>query len=234
MVVKSIERILIVEDEEKYRRLLTVNLELEGYEVVSVPSGHAALEIVYERDPTLILLDMRMPEMDGFEVCRRLRKITSTPILALTALSTEADLIHALDLGADDYMTKPFSLQELMARIRALIRRSQSLVVDEELSCGRLRLLQDDRELDVGGERKRLTPTEWNLLREFVTHCGKVLTHDYLLSKIWGAGYQDEHEYLRVYVRRLRSYVEPDPKRPVYLLTKAGVGYILYPSAHDA
>ncbi|OPG17209.1 response regulator transcription factor [Ferroacidibacillus organovorans] len=233
MAQQQAESILIVEDEERYRRLLSMNLELEGYRVTAVSDGHAALEQVFEREPSLVVLDMRMPEMDGFELCKRLRKITSVPILALTALNTESDLIHALDFGADDYMTKPFSLQELMARIRALLRRSQSLLIEEELTCGPFRLLHETREVEAFEQRTRLTPTEWNLLKELVQHAGKVLTHEHLLGKIWGPEYQDQHEYLRVYVRRLRSYLEPNPKRPVYLVTIAGIGYILYASAHD-
>lgn len=229
---KSEITILVVEDEDKYRRLLIANLEFEGYEVKGAANGTEALHSVYEEQLDLILLDLRLPEIDGFELCRRFRKVTTVPILALTALNTEADLIHILDLGADDYMTKPFSLQELLARIRALLRRSASQFTPEDLCCGNIRLLKDLREVEVSDKRHRLTPTEWNLLREFVTHCGKVLTHEYLLSKIWGVEYQNEHEYLRVYTRKLRSYIEPDPKRPVYLVTQAGIGYILYPVPH--
>ncbi len=229
---KNEKAILVIEDEDKYRRLLTANLEFEGYMVKGKANGIEALQAVYEEEPDLILLDLRLPEIDGFELCRRFRKVTSVPILVLTALNTEADLIHILDLGADDYMTKPFSLQELLARIRALIRRSASQFTPEDLCCGNIRLLKDVREVEVGEQRYHLTPTEWNLLREFVTHCGKVLTHEYLLAKIWGVEYQNEHEYLRVYTRKLRSYIEPAPKRPVYLVTQAGIGYILYPTPH--
>ncbi len=224
--------ILIVEDEEKYRRLLKTNLQLEGYQVTEVVDGHDALQAVYTKEPDAILLDLRLPEMDGFQLCRRLRQITPAPILVLTALNTEADLIHALDLGADDYMTKPFSLQELLARLRALIRRSNSANEDPSLSCGDIRLIPDVRELNIGTVRARLTPTEWKLMQEFVSNCGKVLTHEHLLTRIWGSEYRTDHEYLRVYVRKLRSCLEPDPKRPVYLITQAGVGYILYPTPH--
>jgi len=226
--------VLVVEDEEKYRRLLVTNLKLEGYAVTPAATGQEALQVLYEREPDLILLDLRLPEVDGFELCRRFRQITSTPILVLTALNTEADLIHALDLGADDYMTKPFSLQELLARIRALIRRSQSMVGEEDFKCGQVRLIPGLREVEVVDHRHRLTPTEWQLMRELIVHCGKVLTHEHLLTKVWGAEYRNEHEYLRVYVRRLRSYIEPDQKRPVYLVIHTGVGYILYPTPHEA
>ena len=221
--------ILIVEDEEKYRRLLKTNLLLEGYQVTEAGNGHDALQAVYGREPDAIVLDLRLPEMDGFQLCRRLRQITSTPILALTALNTEADLIHALDLGADDYMTKPFSLQELLARLRALIRRSSGDAAEATLSCGDISLVPDVRELAIRDARNRLTPTEWKLMQEFVGNCGKVLTHEHLLTKIWGPEYRTDHEYLRVYVRKLRACLEPNPRRPVYLITQAGIGYILYP-----
>lgn len=224
--------LLIVEDEEKYRRLLKTNLLLEGYQVTEAGNGHDAIQAVYGKEPDAIVLDLRLPEMDGFQLCRRLRQITSAPILVLTALNTEADLIHALDLGADDYMTKPFSLQELLARLRALIRRSSGAAEDTSLSCGDINLVPDVRELEVRGARTRLTPTEWKLMQEFVNNGGKVLTHEHLLTKIWGPEYRTDHEYLRVYVRKLRTYLEPDPRRPVYLITQAGVGYILYPKPH--
>ncbi len=234
MHAKNAVSILIVEDEERYRRLLGANLQIEGYEVWEAASGHEALQIFSDRKPDLIVLDLRLPEIDGFELCRRLRKMTSAPILILTALNTEADLIHALDFGADDYLTKPFSLQELLARLRALLRRAAHTVSEQsaDLACGDIMLSEETRAVMIHGRSTRLTPTEWSLMSEFVLHCGKVLPHDRLLGKIWGPEYRNDHEYLRVYVRRLRSYIEPNPKRPVYLVTHAGIGYVLHPSPH--
>jgi DNA-binding response OmpR family regulator len=225
--------ILVIEDEAKYRRLIRTNLAMAGYGVIEAADGHQALQALYDRDPDLIMLDLRLPDMDGFHLCERLRVQTAVPILAVTALSTEADTVRALDLGADDYIQKPFSPAELLARVRALIRRSQSLGRSPVFECGAIRLEPQSREVVVRGEaRMRLTPTEWRLLRELVLHCGKVLTHEQLLSRVWGVEYQSEHEYLRVYIRRLRSYIEPDPHEPRYLISHAGVGYALYPRPH--
>lgn len=228
--------ILIVEDEPKYRKLIGTNLRLAGYRVSETGHAHEALQDFYRSEPDLVILDLRLPDVDGFEVCRRVRAISTVPILVLTAMDTPQDLVKALDLGADDYVTKPFSPDELMARIRALIRRSRHQILgsdhNEQRGCGDIQLNTDLREVRVGERTVRLTPTEWRLINEFVRHCGKILTHEQLLGKVWGAGYQQDHEYLRVYVRRLRSYIEPDARRPVYLMTQAGVGYVLYPKPH--
>ncbi|MDA8194362.1 MAG: response regulator transcription factor [Thermaerobacter sp.] len=222
--------ILVIEDEPKYRRLIATNLVMAGYQAREVGDGYLALQELYQNEPDLILLDLRLPDMDGFTLCQRLRKLTTVPILVLTALDTEEALVQSLDLGADDYITKPFSASELTARIRALLRRSQpALTSNGTMPCGRVRLDAKTREMSSGDKTVRLTPTEWRLMREFVLHCGKVLPHEHLLGKVWGPGYQAEHEYLRVYVRRLRQHLEPDPHHPVYLVSHAGIGYALYP-----
>lgn len=226
--------ILVVEDEPKYRRLIVTNLKLAGYNVQEAENGHVALQLLHDHEPDLVLLDLRLPELDGFEVCQRIRRLSPLPIIVLTALNTEMDIIRALDMGADDYVIKPFSSEELMARIRALLRRSHASLVsaDEPLTCGQITLKMEERAIVHGDKRTRLTPTEWRLMREFVINCGKVLTHEHLLGRVWGPGFQQDNEYLRVYVRRLRSYIEPDSRRPVYLITHAGIGYVLHPSEH--
>ncbi len=224
--------VLVIDDEAKYRRLITTNLKMAGYDVAEAANGHEALTLIYDREPDVVLLDLRLPDMDGFHLCERIRKLSSVPVMVLTALNSEADTIQALDLGADDYLAKPFSPGEMLARIRALLRRSRDLLQAEDAGCGDIRLLKDTRELEGPTGRVRLTPIEWKLCQELTAHCGKVLTHEHLLGKVWGPGYQSEHEYLRVYIRRLRGYLEPDPHHPVYLVSHAGVGYALYPSPH--
>lgn len=224
--------VLVVEDEPKYRRLIKTNLVIAGYDVVEAANGRDALGQIYEREPDIILLDLRLPDMDGFQLCERIRKLSNVPVMALTALNSEQDTIQALDLGADDYLAKPFSPAEMLARIRALLRRSRDLLAIEDQGCGDIRLVADTREIEGPIGRTRLTPIEWRLCREFTAHCGKVLTHENLLARVWGPGYQTEHEYLRVYIRRIRSYIEPDSHHPVYLVSHAGVGYALYPEPH--
>ncbi|AEJ38666.1 two component transcriptional regulator, winged helix family [Sulfobacillus acidophilus TPY] len=206
---------------------------MEGYTVWIAGNGHDALEQVYVREPDAVILDLRLPDIDGFVLCSRLRHLTAVPIIVLTALNQEADLVRALDGGADDYLTKPFSPAELLARVRAHLRRQQSQMSPDapRLSCGPFQLRPATRELVVTlGESRtvRLTPTEWRLMGEFLRYCDKVIPHEQLLRQVWGPDYQGEHEYLRIYVRRLRQYVEPDPRHPRYLVSYAGIGYALH------
>ena len=224
------QRILVAEDEVALRDFISRNLRARGYSVSEAGNGLEALAIWERESPHLAVLDIMMPRMDGLEVCRRIRERSNAPIIALTALDAEADKVAALDLGADDYLTKPFGVEELLARVRAAMRRSQwqneqsssdtqaqwfgSLMVDLE---GRI-VRRDDSEI-------RLTPTEFALLAQLVSHAGKVVTHRQLLQKVWGPEYGDEAEYLRVYVQRLRRKIEPEPATPHYLLTEPGVGY---------
>lgn len=224
--------VMVVDDEAKYRRLIKTNLVMAGYEVEEAADGHGALTLIYQREPDVVLLDLRLPDMDGFHLCERIRKLSAVPIMVLTALDSEQDTIQALDLGADDYLSKPFSPGEMLARIRALLRRTRDLGQTGDAISGDIHLIKDTRELEGPNGRVRLTPTEWRLGQEFVSHAGKVLTHEHLLARVWGPEYQTEHEYLRVYIRRLRSYIEPDPHHPVYLVSHAGVGYALYPKPH--
>lgn len=224
------QRILVAEDEVALRDFICRNLRARGYSVSEAGNGLEALATWERESPHLAVLDIMMPRMDGLEVCRRIRERSNAPIIALTALDAESDKVAALDLGADDYLTKPFGVEELLARVRAAMRRSQwqseqpsadphaqwfgSLMIDLE---GRT-VRRDDTEI-------RLTPTEFALLAQLVSHVGKVLTHRQLLQKVWGPEYGDEAEYLRVYVQRLRRKIEPEPANPRYLLTEPGVGY---------
>jgi len=225
--------VLVVEDEPRYRRLVTANLELAGYEVREAATGHDAVQGVYEREPDAIVLDLRLPDASGLVLCQRLRRLTLAPILVLTALDGEDVLVQALDAGADDFVAKPFSPAELVARLHALIRRSRRSTEGQVLACGDVRLDPDTRSVEAAGRRTRLTPTEWRLLREFVRHPGKLLTREHLLATVWGSEHLSEHEYLRVYIGRLRRYIEPDPRRPAYLVSYVGAGYALYPSARS-
>lgn len=220
--------ILVVDDEARIINFMRMNLELEGARVSSASNGKEALEQARENMPDVILLDIMMPEMDGFETLRRLRQFSQVPVLILTARDDEDDRVRGLELGADDYISKPFSHRELVSRIRAVLRRhyaapplSQTLVnVDERLQIDFAR-----REVLVGGQRVNLRPTEYRLLYHLVQNAGYVQTHQMLLTKVWGPEYRDESHYLRLYITYLRQKIEEDPANPKYILTERGVGY---------
>jgi two-component system, OmpR family, KDP operon response regulator KdpE len=220
--------ILVVDDEVHMVKFMRMNLELEECRVVTATNGHEALERAREDMPDVVLLDIMMPEMDGFETLRRLRRFSQVPIIILTAKDEEDDRIRGLELGADDYVGKPFSHRELVSRIRAVLRRHYAappvpqtmVVVDERLSIDFAR-----REVLVNGERVNLRPTEYRLLYHLVQNAGYVQTHQMLLSKVWGPEYRDENHYLRLYVTYLRQKIEEDPANPRYILTERGVGY---------
>jgi two-component system, OmpR family, KDP operon response regulator KdpE len=223
------KRILLAEDEVVLRDFVIRNLHARGFQVLEASNGLEALALWEREDPHLLILDIMMPRMDGLEVCRRVREHSAVPIIVLTALDAESDKVAALDLGADDYLTKPFGVEELLARVRAVLRRTQ---VGEmpPASTGIKRF--GDLEIDLSGHivrlrgvEVRLSPTEFALLEQLVTHVGKVLPHRILLQRVWGSEYGGEAEYLRVYINRLRQKLEPDPARPRYLLTASGVGY---------
>lgn len=220
-------KVLVVDDEPRYRRLIVTNLKLAGYQAVEAPDGVAALELLAVHDPDVVLLDLRLPDLDGYEVCRRIRHRSRVPIVMVTAMDTEAATIQGLDFGADDYVVKPFRPEELLARIRAVLRRVKGADLDVPLACGDVTLDPATREVLVDDRRSPLTPTEWRLMETFVQQCGKVLTHEYLLSHVWGPEYHSDSEYLRVYVRRLRKMIERDPRAPLRLTTRAGIGYVL-------
>jgi two-component system, OmpR family, KDP operon response regulator KdpE len=222
------KRILLAEDEVALRDFVNRNLRARGFEVLEASNGLEAMAVWEREDPDLLILDIMMPRMDGLEVCRRVREYSSVPIIVLTALDAESDKVMALDLGADDYLSKPFGVEELLARMRAVLRRTQGETTQHGSGVKQF----DDLEVDLAGHivrlrgvEVRLSPTEFALLKLLITHVGKVVTHRTLLQSIWGPEYGGEAEYLRVYMNRLRHKLERDPANPRYLLTEPGVGY---------
>ena len=220
--------ILIVDDEARIRDFVRMNLEMEHYGVLEASNGIEALEQLREHLPDLIVLDVTMPEMDGFETLRHIREVSTIPVIMLTVRQTDQDKIRGLDLGADDYLGKPFNPRELLSRIRALLRRSfmatparkTEIVVDPDLKIDFSR-----REVIVRGQKVVLRPTEYRLLFHLVSNAGRLLTHETLLSKVWGHEYRDEAHYLRLYITYLRQKIEKDPAHPQYILTERGIGY---------
>ena len=222
------ERILVAEDEAPLRDFISRNLRARGYQVIEAANGEEALAQWEAESPHLLVLDIMMPRMDGLEVCRTIRKRSTVPIIVLTARDAESDKVNALDQGADDYLTKPFGVEELLARVRAALRRTQwhsEARAPDVRTVGSLEVDLAGHIVRMAGEEVRLTPTEFALLALLVTHAGKVLTHRYLLQHVWGSEYGGEAEYLRVYIQRLRRKIEPDSANPQYLLTEPGVGY---------
>lgn len=230
------KRILVVDDEASIQRILRRNLSVSGYEVLVAEDGEQAIELVRLHQPDLILLDLWLPgEIDGLGVCMRVRQWTQTPIIILSARTEEKQKVQALDLGADDYLTKPFSNEELQARVRACLRRAAGSVNDETLTQKPGILVSEDhylsmnvaqRQVRAGEQEIKLTPTEFELLQYLMLHAGKVLTHRRLLRSVWGPEYGEEADYLRVYVRQLRRKVEAIPSQPRYIVTEPGVGYV--------
>jgi two-component system KDP operon response regulator KdpE len=224
--------ILIVDDEEPIRDFIRRNLDVRGYHTILVNDGVAALAALERESIDLIILDVMMPHLNGFEVCRRVRQNSAVPIIVLTALGEEADKITAFDLGADDYLTKPFGVGELLARLKAVLRRARwesAPPAGGALRYGDLEIDLERRRVQRAEQEIRLTPTEFTLLAELVTHPGKVLTHRALLQKVWGPEYGSENEYLRVYINRLRHKLEADPAQPRHLRTEQSVGYSFQP-----
>jgi two-component system KDP operon response regulator KdpE len=219
-------RILVVDDEPQIRRSLQVNLERSGYAVETVETGERALESFHNRHPDVVILDLLMPGIGGVEVVRRVRESSTVPIIVLSAMGEEQSKVEALELGADDYMTKPFGMQELLARIRSVLRRAAGARGPEPVFlAGDLCVNFDRREVTVDRKPVRLTPTEYDLLKYMIEHAGKVLTHRMLLQEVWGQAYVDQAQYLRVFIGQLRKKLEQDPTRPRYILTDPGVGY---------
>lgn len=220
--------ILIVDDESRMRRFIRMNMELEGYQVVEADNGLKALNQIRQHNPDLIIMDVMMPEMDGFETLRLVREISTVPVVLLTVKSDEEDKTRGLDLGADDYVTKPFSPRELSSRVGAVLRRASwpappprtVLRIDKHLSVDFNR-----HQVIVDGERVELRPTEYRLLNHLIQNAGWVVPHDTLLAKVWGYEYRDETHYLRLYINYLRKKIEEDPANPKYILTERGVGY---------
>jgi two-component system KDP operon response regulator KdpE len=219
-------RILVVDDEPQIRRSLQVNLEGSGYAVEAVETGEGALSSFRNRRPDVIILDLIMPGMGGVEVVRRIRESSTVPIIVLSAMGEEARKVEALELGADDYMTKPFGMDELLARIRSLLRRAAGAHSPQpEFITGDLCVNFDRREVTLDQKPVKLTPTEYDLLKYMIEHVGKVLTHRMLLQEVWGQAYVNQAQYLRVFIGQLRKKLEKDPTRPRFILTDPGVGY---------
>lgn len=220
-------RILVVDDEPQIRRALRAGLEQNGYHVLVAAGGEEALDQAALHPPEVVILDLAMPGMDGFEVCRQLREWSQAPILVLSVREGEDDKIRALDLGADDYLTKPFSLGELLARLRALLRRSGVGGDAPPPTCVVGELVVDfaHRRVTLAGEEVHLTPIEYDLLRELTQHADRVLTHRQLLTRVWGAEYAEDTHTLRVHIANLRTKIEPDSARPRYLHTEPRIGY---------
>jgi two-component system KDP operon response regulator KdpE len=223
--------ILIVDDEARMRRFIRMNMELEGFQVIEAENGLVALDQIRKYNPDLVLMDVMMPEMDGFETLRLLREISTVPVILLTVKSDEEDKIRGLSLGADDYITKPFSPRELNSRVNAVVRRAQwpapaprtVLRIDDRLSVDFNR-----HQVIVNDERIDLRPTEYRLLSQLIQNAGWVVPHETLLAKVWGYEYRDETHYLRLYINYLRKKIEEDPTNPKYILTERGVGYRFY------
>ncbi|HEU5441569.1 MAG TPA: response regulator transcription factor [Ktedonobacterales bacterium] len=221
--------VLVVDDEPRLVDVVRLNLEVEGYRVLEASDGVEALARLNEDLPDLVILDVMMPEMDGFETLRRIRAVSSVPVIMLTVRQEEHDRIRGLEIGADDYLTKsPFSPRELQSRIKAVLRRTfapsparkTQIVVDADLTID-----FDKRKVWVRGEEVNLRPTEYKLLYHLVNNAGRLLTHETLLSKVWGPEYRDESHYLRLYITYLRQKLERNPAQPKYILTERGVGY---------
>jgi two-component system, OmpR family, KDP operon response regulator KdpE len=221
-------RVLIVDDEPAIRRFLRATLSAHGYDIFEAADGQSALTAVAAARPDLIILDLGLPDMDGVEVTRQLREWTQIPILIVSVRGQEADKITALDAGADDYVTKPFGVGELLARMRVALRRMGPAAQEPVFCVDDLAVDLARREVKLSGREVQLTPTEYDLLRVLVTHAGKVLTHRQLLREVWGVGYEQETHMLRVNISNLRRKLEPDPTRPRYIRTEPGVGYRLH------
>ena len=220
-------RILVVDDEEQIRLALARALTARQYVVEARPEGESALRTFEWFRPDLIVLDLNLPGIDGLEVCRRIRATSEVPILILSVREEEADKVEALNLGADDYLTKPFGIEEFLARIRALLRRAggAGVAASSVFRENGLEIDVEQRTVRRGGADERLTKTEWALLDALSQHPGKLLTHRWLLERVWGPGYEDDVDVLRVFVSQLRKKIEPDPSRPRIIVTDPGVGY---------
>jgi DNA-binding response OmpR family regulator len=230
--------ILVVDDEQRMINFIRMNLELEGHRVIEAHNGLEALEAVRTKLPDIVLLDVMMPELDGFTTLRMLREFSTIPVIMLTAKGEENDKVYGLELGADDYITKPFGPRELSSRVRAVLRRADMpsaapnqavLRIDERLSVDFNR-----REVIVNGERIKLRPTEYRLLYHLIENAGWTVPHDQLLAKVWGYEYRDEAHYVRLYVNYLREKIEEDPSNPKYILTERGIGYRFVDFKHQS
>lgn len=225
--------VVAADDDPQLLRLVTRNLQLEGYDVIAVSDGQQALTQIEQQVPDLVLLDVMMPKMDGFTVCHRVRDFSTVPIIIVTARGQDQDKVRGLDLGADDYLTKPFSVDELLARVRAVLRRTQFTTKDSSqglqmtATIGDLEIDYSQHLVKMAGREITLTPTEYRILAYLAQNAGRVLTQDLLLEHVWGSEYLGESHMLQVNINRLRRKLEVDPTHPRYILTKVGVGYYL-------
>ena len=222
-------RILIVDDEPKYASSLTAILKAGGYETLSASDGEMAVDAAEQHQPTLILLDVRMPKLDGYEACRQIREFSLAPIIMLTAMSQKADIVQGLEAGADDYLTKPFSADELLARVHAALRRAGYSDPSEEtpFQAGGLYVDYAGSRVFVDGEEIRLTRTEYSLLRELTRAAGRVVSTETILENVWGAGHEGECQLVQRVMNRLRMKIEPDKEEPRFILTRPGLGYMI-------
>ena len=222
------EQILVVDDEPRMTRFIRMNLELDGYRVIEAHDGLQALDKVRTNLPDLVILDVMMPELDGFETLEVLREVSNVPVIMLTVRSDEEDKVRGLELGADDYVTKPFGARELTSRVKAVLRRTRGPAGPEQAALkidDRLTVDMNIQEVVVEGEHIKLRPTEFRLLYHLIENAGWVVPHETLLAKVWGYEYRDEIQYLRLYVTYLRQKIEIDPSKPRYIFTERGVGY---------
>jgi two-component system KDP operon response regulator KdpE len=223
-------RILVVEDEPQMQKFLAASLESEGYRTLAARTGQEGLALLRTHNPDLVLLDLGLPDTDGMDVAKTVRSMSNRPIIVISARGREEDKVRALDVGADDYLTKPFGTGELMARIRVALRhasRSKEESVEPVVTVGDLEIDLDRHRVLLAGQEVHLTPNEYKLFAYLMKHAGKVLTHRQLLKEVWGAAYASQTHYLRVYMVQLRHKLEADPARPKYLVTEPGVGYRL-------
>jgi two-component system KDP operon response regulator KdpE len=224
------EKILVVDDAPRVVRLVTEVMKAAGYSVVAAVNGESAIEMVAVEQPDLVLLDILLPPgIDGYETCRRIREFSSVPVIMLTAKAQESDLLQGFDVGADDYLTKPFSAKELIARVKAVLKRCHHPEerVISTVTLGDLEINFARRTVRVCGQQVSLTRTEYALLRQLALNANRVILHQELLTRVWGPEYRDDLDYLRAYIRYLRRKLEADPANPRYILTSPGVGYML-------
>jgi two-component system KDP operon response regulator KdpE len=219
--------VLVIDDELQIRRLLRVALEKQGYDVHEAATGEEGLQMVLGKKPDVVLLDLGLPDKEGIEVLTSLRSWSSVPVLILSVRNAEEDIVRLLDAGADDYMTKPFNTGELIARMKVAIRHHAPQEAQETFVSGRLSVNLLDRVVTAGGETVKLTPTEYGLLRLFVQHAGRILTHGQILKEVWGPNTDPDTNYLRVYITGLRKKIEANPQMPELIVTEPGVGYRL-------
>ena len=224
------DRIAVVDDDPLIVRLVRLHLEKAGYQVETASDGEAGLELVATSLPDLVILDLMLPKLDGYEVCRRIREFSLVPVVMLTAKGEQVDKLRGFEMGADDYLTKPFAPQELLARILAVLRRSrfgQTPAASGLAQCGGIAMDLVRRRVTLDGEPVKLTPTEFKLLQQLLTNRGKVMSHTELLTNVWGPEYRDDRDYLWAYVRHLRRKLEPEPDHPKYIRSEPGVGYVM-------